>query len=161
MGAVELTRLFTRWGHSLRFRRSTVVSWEDTKTANLIFVGSMSHALRALSTPRKYSLQRFGMADGRKANSIVNLQPGQGEPASFGITPSEPCCLTLTEDYAVIIYSKALGTGRYSLNMAGLTKMGTQAAVEFVCDSEAIEKLYSRLPQQGIYTLSIQGLVGC
>jgi hypothetical protein len=146
MGAVELTRFFSAAGHPIRFRRFSIASWEDAKTTDLIFLGSASQAVQTLPPPQKFSIKRTSAPDQPKVTSIVNLHPEPGEPASFGTSPLEPCCRSIAVDYSLIILSKSVSPDRYALTLAGLTTIGTQAAVEFVCDPESLAGLRARLP---------------
>jgi len=73
---------------------------------------------------------------------IVNVHPQPDEPKQFLATPSgEP----LTEDYAVVALIRGLNPAQSVLILAGTTTIGTQAAVEYVCRQDSIEKLLLRL----------------
>jgi len=63
------------------------------------------------------------------------------ELGTDGISTDDP----LTEDYAVIALVKGLEPSQSVLILAGDTTIGTQAAVEYVCNKNAIEQLLLRL----------------
>ena len=73
---------------------------------------------------------------------IVNVHPQPGEPKEYLGTPGDD---PLTEDYAVIALVKGLEPSQSVLILAGDTTMGTQAAVEYVCNKNSIEQLLLRL----------------
>ena len=131
MGAVDLTHLFDRMGHAINFRGESITPWEDAKNANLIFIGTAKQSLKAVGNPERFALRRQVLGDANSPNVIVDLKPEQGHPAFFR---HSECCQPLEEDYALVILSPALTPGRVALTMFGITTLGTQAAVEFVCD---------------------------
>jgi hypothetical protein len=51
----------------------------------------------------------------------------------------------LTEDYATITLTKGLTVGEHLLILAGTTTLGTQAAVEFVCHDDSLQRLLRTL----------------
>ncbi len=51
----------------------------------------------------------------------------------------------LTEDYATITLAQGLTAGQHMLILAGTTTLGTQAAVEFVCHDDSLQKLLKGL----------------
>jgi hypothetical protein len=51
----------------------------------------------------------------------------------------------LTEDYSVIALVHGLNPAKSVLILAGITTIGTQAAVEFVCQQNSLEDLLPRL----------------
>ena len=56
-----------------------------------------------------------------------------------------PSHSVLTEDYSVIALVHGLNPAKSVLILAGTTTMGTQAAVEFVCQQNSLEELLPRL----------------
>jgi hypothetical protein len=69
--------------------------------------------------------------------SIINNHPRTGEqPVYFS---------SAAVDYAVIDFIPGSSASRNVMILAGLTTMGTQAAVEFVCRPSKVEKLFAAL----------------
>src|SRR5439155_719040 len=56
-----------------------------------------------------------------------------------------PANLPLTEEYSVIALVKGLNPSHSVLILAGETTIGTQAAVEYVCEQNSLEELLLRL----------------
>ena len=61
--------------------------------------------------------------------SLVNTHQRNGEESVYFSSPSAP----IREDYGVVGLLPGLSAARHALILAGLTTLGTQAAVEFVC----------------------------
>src|SRR5258708_23034664 len=73
---------------------------------------------------------------------IINSNPGSGEPKEFLPSPPDE---SLTEDYSVIALKRGLNPAHSVLILAGATTIGTQAAVEYVCQQNSLEELLLRL----------------
>ena len=140
----ELDHVFGLLHHRIRVKRGSLFSLDDAKNNNLIFIGSPSENLTLLEIPgtQEFVFQR--VVSGRRKGDleIVNVHPQPDEPKQFLATPSgEP----LTEDYAVVALIRGLNPAQSVLILAGTTTIGTQAAVEYVCRQDSIEKLLLRL----------------
>lgn len=129
----DLTQLFDQ--HRARFllKRSMLVTWDEARGNNLIFLGSTAEnpSLRVLPSTRM-----FTMVTGDGFAGIINDQPKPGEPAMYA-RPEHP----LTKDYAIVALLPGLQPGRRMLIFSGLTTFGTQAAVEFACHRDTAEQL--------------------
>jgi hypothetical protein len=77
--------------------------------------------------------------------AIFNVHPKPGESDSFIASRNGP----LTEDYAVVAFIPGVGSSHVALILAGITTIGTQAAVEFVCRATALEDLFRHLAPSG------------
>ena len=140
----ELDHVFGLLHHRIRVKRGSLFSLDDAKNNNLIFIGSPSENLTLLEIPgtQEFVFQR--VVSGRRKGDleIVNVHPQPDESKQFLATPSgEP----LTEDYAVVALVRGLNPAQSVLILAGTTTIGTQAAVEYVCRQDSIEKLLLRL----------------
>src|SRR5581483_2772995 len=139
----ELDRVFNLLHRDLRVKRGSLLSLDDAKNNNLIFVGSPAENLSLLEIPGSEQFVFRRMTSGpRKGDlAVVNVHPQPGEEKVFLATPGPP----LTEDYAVISLVRGLNPGRTMLMLAGTTTIGTQAAVEYVCRQNSLEELLLRL----------------
>jgi hypothetical protein len=139
-----LDHLFEAFHRQIRVKRGSLFSLDDAKNNNLIFVGSPLENLTLLEIPGtdEFVFHRV-MTGPRKGDpELVNVHPQPGEPKELLGTPSnEP----MTEDYAVIALVKGLEPSQSVLILAGETTIGTQAAVEYVCNKNSIEQLLLRL----------------
>jgi hypothetical protein len=139
----ELDRVFTLLHQPLRVKRGSLLSLDDAKNNNLIFVGSPVENLSLLDLPGTREFQFRKLASGPRARdiAIINLHPHTGEPAVFLPSLARP----LSEDYAVIALMKGPSPALSMMILAGTTTLGTQAAVEYVCRENSVQELLNRL----------------
>ena len=144
LGVHELDRVFHLFNREIRVKRGSLFSLDDAKNNNLIFVGSPAEnlTLRDLPTMRQFVFQRLPSGLHRGDLVIVNLHPLSGEQQYFQATPSD---MPLSEDYSVIALVPGLNPSGSVLILAGLTTIGTQAAVEYVCREDSLAKLLAQL----------------
>jgi hypothetical protein len=140
----ELDHLFETFHREIRVKRGSLFSLDDAKNNNLIFVGSPLENLTLLEIPgtEEFVFHRVATGPRKGDPEIVNVHPQPGEAKEFLGTPGD---LPLVEDYAVIALVKGLEPSQSVLVLAGDTTMGTQAAVEYVCNKNSIEQLLLRL----------------
>lgn len=129
----NLTRLFDAHHATFVLKRSLLVTWDDARLRNLIFIGSRAEnpALKMLP-----STSDFTMVEGTDSASFVNHHPKPGEPALYS-RPDYP----LTKDYAVLALLPGVQQGKWILIFSGLTTLGTQAAVEYAARPEDVAAL--------------------
>lgn len=139
-----LDHLFDTFHRQIRVKRGSLFSLDDAKNNNLIFVGSPLENLTLLEIPGTDEFVFHRVTTGlRKGDpEIINVHPQSGEPKELLGTPGD---LPLTEDYAVIALVKGLEPSQSVLILAGETTLGTQAAVEYVCNKNSVEQLLLRL----------------
>ncbi|HLY15976.1 MAG TPA: helix-turn-helix domain-containing protein [Bryobacteraceae bacterium] len=142
MAVHELDRVFASLQQGIRIKRGRLLTWDDAKTSDLIFIGSPSEnlSLRELPGTQDFVFARKPAAPRKGDLLISNLHPGASEPAAF--LASEP---PITEDYALVTLTSGLNPNRRVLILAGITTFGTQAAVEFVCRAARLDELTAKL----------------
>lgn len=128
-----LTRLFDAQHREFTPKRSLLVTWDEAKDRNLIFVGAAAEnsSIRVLPASPDFS-----MMSGEGFAGVVNNHPRRGEPTLL-TRPEYP----LTRDYAILSLSPGLEPGRFTFLLSGLTTLGTEAAVEFACDNDDVAQL--------------------
>jgi hypothetical protein len=139
-----LDDIFGRLHQSIRVKRGSLFSLDDAKNNDLIFIGSPSENLALLEIPNTQEFTFKQVTSGLRAGNmeIINVHPESGEPKEYLASPSnEP----LTEDYSVVALVRGLNPSRSVLILAGTTTIGTQAAVEYVCQQNSLEQLLLRL----------------
>ena len=117
---------------------------DDAKENNLIFVGSPAENLTLLDVPgsQEFIFKRLDAGPHKGELGILNVHPEAGQPEIFyPSNSSQP----LTEDYAIIALVRGLNPERHMLILAGTTTIGTQAAVEYVCEKDSLEELLRNL----------------
>ena len=142
MAVHDLDQVFEGLQHELRIKRGRLLTWDDAKTSDLIFIGSPSEnlSLRELPGTQDFVFTRK-QSEPRKGDLVIsNLHPGAAEPVLY--LASEP---PITEDYALVALTSGLNASRHVLILAGITTFGTQAAVEFVCRAAHLDELIAKL----------------
>jgi hypothetical protein len=144
MGALQLDRLFHQFGRQFRIKRGGLFTLDDALNNNLIFLGSPTEdtPLDRIPNTSEFVIRRL---PGEKSrwSSIVNLHPQSGESDVYQSTlrPTSP----VSEDYAVIALVSGLSSTHQTLILEGISTLGTQAAVDYVCDEGAMEGLLRQL----------------
>jgi hypothetical protein len=129
----ELTRLFDAHRATFVLKRSLLVTWDEAKQRNLIFIGSPAENPSLNAVP---SLTDFSLVANPEYAGFLNNHPRPGEPALYS-RPEHP----LTTDYAVIALMPGVQSGKRTLMFSGLTTLGTQAAVEYAAHKDTLAEL--------------------
>lgn len=132
-----LTTLFDAHRSHFILKRSQLMTWDEAKTKNLIFIGSVAEnlSLRVLESTTDFTMMaQPGMA------GLVNHHPKPGEPAIYS-RPERP----LTKDYAILALLPGVQPGKRMLIFSGLTTFGTQAAVDYVCRPDSAAELLRQI----------------
>lgn len=139
-----LDGVFGKLHQQIRVKRGSLFSLDDAKNDDLIFIGSPSENLTLLELPttQEFAFKQITSGPRTGTMEIVNFRPESGEPKEF--LPSLPDD-TLTEDYSVVALKRGLNPAHSVLILAGATTIGTQAAVEYVCQQNSLEQLLLRL----------------
>ena len=128
-----LTSLFDAHHEHFILKRSRLMTWDEAKVRNLIFIGSTAEnpSLSALQSTREFTITAT-----HEYSGYVNHHPKAGEPAIYS-RPERP----LTNDYAILALLPGMQPGERILIFSGLNTFGTQAAVEFACRPETVAEL--------------------
>jgi hypothetical protein len=139
-----LDTVFGRLHQQIRVKRGSLFSLDDAKNNDLIFIGSPSENLTLLELPttQEFAFKQITSGPRTGTMEIMNFRPESGEPKEFLPSPPDE---TLTEDYSVIALKRGLNPAHSVLILAGATTIGTQAAVEYVCQQDSLEQLLLRL----------------
>lgn len=132
-GVYELTRLFDAAHATFILKRSHLVTWDEAKQRNLIFIGSPAENLAVEALP---SNAEFTLFSSPEASGYHNNHPRAGEPANY-VRPEHP----LTRDYAIISFLPGVQSGKKMMWLSGLTTLGTQAAVEYASRPDSAAEL--------------------
>ncbi|HET6216091.1 MAG TPA: hypothetical protein VFE27_03670 [Acidobacteriaceae bacterium] len=132
-GVYELTRLFDSAHATFILKRSHLVTWDEAKQRNLIFIGSPAENLAVQALP---SNAEFTLFSSPEASGYHNNHPRPGELANY-VRPEHP----LNRDYAIISFLPGMQSGKKIMWLSGLTTLGTQAAVEFASRPDGAAEL--------------------
>ncbi len=140
----ELDSVFGLLHQRIRVKRGSLLSLDDVKSNDLIFVGSPAENLTLLDIPgtQEFVFERLSSGPRKGDLAIINVHPQPGEAKAFLPSPATP---PLAEDYAVVALRPGLNPARSVMILAGTTTIGTQAAVEYVCRQNTVEQLLLRL----------------
>lgn len=140
----DLDHVFSQLHKGIRVKRGSLFSLDDAQDNNLIFVGSPAENLTLLDIPSTHEFVFQRPTSGTRSGdlAVVNVHPQAGEPKMFFASPSGT---PLTEDYGIIGLVPGMNPARSVLILAGTTTIGTQAAAEFVCRPDSLERLLLRL----------------
>jgi len=133
----DLTKLFDAHKAAFTLKRSLLVTWDEAKSRNLVFIGSRAEnpSLRVLQPTADFTMEASPDSAG-----VVNHHPKLGEPTLYS-RPEHP----LTDDYAILALSAGVEPGKRILVFSGLTTFGTQAAVEYVCNPDTTAELLKQI----------------
>jgi hypothetical protein len=122
----ELTKMFDSRHAEFLLKRSPLVTWDEARSRNLIFIGSVAEngSLKLLPSTQDFTLTATADAAG-----IVNHHPRSGEPQVY-LRPEHP----LTKDYAVVALLPGVQPDHKMFVFSGLTTLGTQAAIEYALE---------------------------
>lgn len=147
MGVYFLGDLFYRADHSIRVKRSLLLTWDDLKSSNIVVLGSPAEnfLLRDLPLEQDFIFRIVTDEKGNKSFGVVNTRPRPGEQEIYLARQEGPSRSQISEDYAVISFLRGLDSKNRILLLAGVTTFGTQAAAEYMSKPEHLEELISRL----------------
>jgi hypothetical protein len=139
----ELDGLFANLHRVIRVKRGQLLSLDDVKNYNVIFVGSPAENLTLNEVPvtREFEFTRLTSGPRQGDLAIVNHHPQPGEQSLYIQAPGRP----LVDDYSVIALVPGITPPHWILLLAGTATAGTQAAVEYVCQANTLTELMKRL----------------
>jgi hypothetical protein len=149
IGVHLLDQMFTGFGRSIWVKRSALLSLEDVKDSNLIFLGAPieNPTLKNLATLHSFQFQEISSGVREGQVEILNKEPRAGEQPVYMVAsvPNQP----LVDDYAVVAMLPGMTPSHRIFVAAGTATIGTQAAVEYVCSPEGVADLMKRLGSSG------------
>src|SRR6266566_331400 len=140
----DLDHVFGILKRKTRIKRGSLFTLDEAKNNDLIVVGSPAENLTLTEIPstQEFVFQRLSSGPRKGDLAIINVHPKRGEATSFLPNPKSP---PLDEDYAIVALIHGLNPARSTLILAGTSTIGTQAAVEFACQSNSLQDLLRQL----------------
>jgi hypothetical protein len=140
----ELDNVFAQLGRPILVKRGSLLSLDDAKNNNLIFLGSPAEnlPLRDIPNTQEFVFQQLTSGPRKGDLAILNMHPQAGEPNAFLASPSNQ---PLTEEYSVIARVREGNPSQSVMILAGTTTIGTQAAVEYICRPSSLQDLLQKL----------------
>jgi len=127
VAAVKIARLLSTQKQDVSVERSRLVSYDNIRGGNVIFLGSSAEDAVLEKLPIDAEL----VFDLSGEDAVIRDRPtASGEPHSYGLV-RDPRTGEYRTDHALISLLPSVDPGRYVLVLAGITTLGTQAAAEF------------------------------
>jgi hypothetical protein len=157
MAIHELDQLFARFRHGVVVKRGRLLAMDDVKNNDLIFVGSPSEnlTLRDLPAMQEFPFRRLDSGPRKGDLGIFNLHPAADEQKVYVASQGLP----LTEDFAVIGLMPGPTRQHWVMTLAGITTIGTQAAVEYVCNATSVEQILKGVKHTGVQTMPLEAVL--
>ncbi len=147
MGVSFLGSLFWKTGTPFRVERSLLLTWEDLKDQNVIFLGGPAENILLRRLPQEQDLihRTEHSKDGTPRAEVFNRNPRGNEKTSYEATLEGSSQSMVTRDYGLISMLKGIEPNRHLLILAGITTFGTQACAEYISKPESIKELIKHL----------------
>jgi hypothetical protein len=157
MAIHELDQLFTQFRHGTVVKRGRLLAMDDVMNNDLIFVGSPSEnlTLRDLPAMQEFQFRRLDSGSRKGDLGIVKVHPAPGEPESYVASAGLP----ITEDYALIGFMPGPTRLHWVMTLAGISTIGTQAAVEYVCSKTSVEQLLKSVRRTGADIMPFEAVI--
>jgi len=127
VAAVKIARLLSAQNQDVSVERSGLVSYDNIRGGNVIFLGSSAEDAVLEKLPIDAEL----VFDLSGEDAVIRDRPATpGQPHSYRLV-RDPKTGEYRTDYALISLLPSVDPGRYVLVLAGITTLGTQAAAEF------------------------------
>lgn len=137
--AARVAQFLTAHGKSFVIKRSRIVSFQDVKDQNVVFLGGdkEDQVLAELPITQDIVFESPPTDDYPLGSSIRDRHPAAGQPDTyrFGL---DPVSSAIKMDYAVVSLLPNVSAGHYVLVLAGLSTLGSEAAAGFVTSEESM-----------------------
>jgi hypothetical protein len=142
-GVSRLTKLFTEAGKPLKVIRSRVMTYNDIRDNNVIFIGStwaneLADKFNTVETP----LVCYGR------ERIANRNPRAGEPSEF-LPVYDPKTRQLVASYVLFSVLPGVTPGTKLICSAGIQTYGTSAGIEYLTSAAGVSELLRRFEAAG------------
>jgi len=140
VAAFRLASVLSHRKHDMILKRSSVLSWEDLKSSNLVFLG-----------PRKFNPQISELPIDQDfvidRGAVHNLRIRPGEQATYS-KPTPANTEDIPEDYSIVTRMRGIDGWGEVLVLGSSSTEGTWAAADYVTDPTHLRELTGRLRQE-------------
>lgn len=142
VAAASIAEFLTAHGKPFLIKRSRIVSYEDIKDQNVIFLGGtgQDRILRNLPIPQDLVFRSAPADQIPMGSYIEDLKPPPGHPSSYRLQ-LDPSTGAIEIEYGLISLLPGVAAGHDALVLAGITTLGTQAAADFATSERYMEIL--------------------
>jgi hypothetical protein len=142
VAAARIGQLLSAEGRSFGIERSRIVSYEEIRNSNVIFLGASLEDSILRKLPVEADLVFHAPAQQEFVGSLViqDRRAPPGQPSVYKLQ-RDPQNRAMEGEYALISLLPGLIPDRYIMVLAGISTIGTQAAAEFATSAESMQKL--------------------
>jgi hypothetical protein len=137
IAAARLAELFARAGRNFSVKRDGIVSFEDIRDTNVVFLGASLEdpVLAQLPLVNDLGFEQDARHAFSGSQIIRDRHPAAGHPATYELQ-RDPKTQAIEGDYALISLLPGVTPNRCILVLGGISTLGTQAAAEFATSEE-------------------------
>jgi hypothetical protein len=135
-GISLLDRFFHASGQDLPLIRNRLTKWQDLTASNVIFLSSMRFRTLGQELKRPSEFEFVPVSPG--GNVVRNLKPRNGEKEFYQVSMRDS---GTGIDYALITVWPGTSPGRRIMAVGGSHTWGTEGAVMYITDPEALREL--------------------
>lgn len=147
IAVLQLTQALSRTGVPFLVKRSRMVTLDDLRNNDVIFLGSQSayQALDGIDLLDRFDFRRPESSPTLWRGKIVDVR----NPSQYYELERDGGTQQLRTDFAVLAVVPGLMPGRKIVVMGGLTTSGTQGAAEFATSEHHLLDLFRNLDRAG------------
>ena len=163
VAAARISEFLTSYGGHFLIKRSRIVSYEDVKNQNVIFLGGtgQDQILRNLPFSQELVFVSAPPDQVPMGSYIKDLNPAPGHPDAYRLQ-TDPSTGAIQVEYGLINLLPGVSPGREALVLAGITTLGTQAAADFVTSERSmalLEGMRAALPSAKAHSPYLQAVL--
>lgn len=146
VAAARISQLLSQEDKNFEIERNGVVSYEDIRDSNVIFLGASleDSVLRTLPVKADLVFEEAPQSEFVGSLEIHDREPGPGQPSVYRLE-RDPKTRALEGEYALISLLPGVTPGRYIVVLAGISTIGTEAAAEFATTKDCMKTIAQAL----------------
>jgi len=140
VGAAKIAELLARAGRNFSVERDGIVSFEDIRGTNVVFLGASLEdpVLAQLPMANDFGFEQDAEHAFAGSQLIIDRHPVPGGPSTYTLQ-RDPKTQAIEGDYALISLLPGVTPNHSILVLAGISTLGTQAAAEFATSEENMQ----------------------
>ena len=142
VAAARIAELFARSGRDFAVKRDGIVSFEDIRNNNVVFLGASLEdtILAQLPLQSDLSFEQTSQPAFSGSQVIRDRHPAPGHPSIYALG-RDPKTDAIGVDYALISLLPGVTPNHFVLVLGGLSTIGTQAAAEFATSEGSLQSV--------------------
>lgn len=146
VAAARIGQLLAREDENFEIERDGVVSYEDIRGSNVVFLGASleDSVLRTLPVKADFVFEQAPQSEFVGSLEIRDRSPEQGQPSVYRLE-RDPNTGALQGEFALISMLPGVNPGRYILVLAGISTIGTEAAAEYATSEDCMRNIAKAL----------------